>query len=135
MRARAAAVVGGVAATLAAGPAAGRPPTPPPLAFQKAMLNRETRTVDVRIQSVTEVGIVVRLWRHGQRIGREEAMVHTGRTDVPVRIGPRTFHRLRPGLKVVVLIYFGERYPVRTTAALERAPSSMEASALAAAAR
>jgi hypothetical protein len=123
-------LLAGIAALAATGAADARPPAPPPLAFQTATLRRDLGTIDVRIQAVDDIGVVVRIARSGVRIGRQEAMVHSGRTLVPVRIGPRSMHRLRPGLHVLVLIYFGSQWPLRAmTPLLAPEPSAQAAAA------
>jgi hypothetical protein len=129
-RAVVAVLLAGTAAVTVTGAAGAMPPTPPPLAFQTATLNRDFGTIDVRIQAVDDVGVVVHIARRGVRIGRQEAMVHSGRTLVPVRIGRRSMQRLRPGLHVLVLIYFGSQWPLQaTTPLLAPEPSAKMAAA------
>jgi hypothetical protein len=89
-----------------------RAPLPPPLAFRSATLNRARRTIDVRLQSIADVAVSVVLTRNGTRIGRRGVSVHPGRTLLPVRIGPRTARRLRPGLHLDLRIYYGAPDPV-----------------------
>jgi hypothetical protein len=117
MRLCAAAAATGAVALLASGTAVARVPPPPSFAFQDATLNRAARSVDVRIQAVDELGVVVRVNRRGRMLGRQEAQVHTGHTMVRVHIGPRSLRKLRPGLRVVVAIYFGGP-PLRITTRL-----------------
>ncbi|QEC46282.1 hypothetical protein FSW04_00940 [Baekduia soli] len=95
-----------------------RPPLPPPLAFAGAALNRARRTIDVRLRSIADVAVSVVLTRAGTRIGHGSAAVHPGRSLVHVPIGPRTWHRLSPGLHVDVRLFYGSPDPATTLGAL-----------------
>ena len=66
----------------------------------------------MRLQSSADVAVSVVLTRNGTRLGRRGVSVHPGRTLLPIRIGPRTARRLRPGLHLDLRIYYGAPDPV-----------------------
>jgi hypothetical protein len=94
------------------------PPQPPPLAFHGAALDRANHTVDVSIQAAAQVSATVIIARHGVRLGRAGATLDRGGAEVAVRIGPKGLRRLRKGLHVDVLIYWGFSEPLRAHPAL-----------------
>ena len=89
-----------------------RSPGPPPLAFRSATLHRHHHAIEVRVQAMSEIGVLVAVFRHGQRLGLRGAAVHVGRTIVRVGVGRRLLRRLRVGQHVDVTIEFGGPVPV-----------------------
>jgi hypothetical protein len=99
------------------------PPQPPPLAFRSAELHRAAHAVDVEIISAIEhIPVRVSVSRNGLRLGRGADATAHGSTFVRVRIGPKGLKPLRPGLRVTVLIDYGDDTLLRTTTPLTAPP-------------
>ena len=58
--------------------------------------------------------------RHGRAVGRGRSDVHSGQSDVEIRLSAATVRRLRAGQHVDVAIAYGRREPLRVRNAVLR---------------
>jgi hypothetical protein len=90
-----------------------RPPSPPPLAFGSATLQRDRHAVVVTLKTTLELPVTVVLARNGRRLAMRGRTIRPGDARLRIPLGPRARRTLRPGMHVDVTIHFGATSPLR----------------------